>query len=230
MQSQGAHWTAFLDKLAVINMTHMQIMAEVRPLLRQYIIYPKFVDNPGIENSIPELLASRLLPEQVEQEAAWRAAMPGGLAQLAAQPNVALEYAEGQVVELQDLVGWLTSLHHVLKSQDLANPTPRDLPAGVLDPKGKLRRDVDAMSREITLAATAAAAAREQAGGSLAGAHQAGVTSVVVVGQKRARPGAPAQQQQQPAEPPGGAAKSESDQLLAKIVSGELWPRMGAGR
>lgn len=25
-------------------------MQEVRPLLRQYTVYPKFVDNPGIEN------------------------------------------------------------------------------------------------------------------------------------------------------------------------------------
>jgi hypothetical protein len=29
----------------------LQIAAEVRPLMRQYTIYPKFVDNPGIENS-----------------------------------------------------------------------------------------------------------------------------------------------------------------------------------
>jgi hypothetical protein len=28
-----------------------QITAEVRPIMRQYTIYPKFVDNPGIENS-----------------------------------------------------------------------------------------------------------------------------------------------------------------------------------
>jgi hypothetical protein len=28
----------------------MQIMVELRPLLRQYTVYPKFVDNPGIEN------------------------------------------------------------------------------------------------------------------------------------------------------------------------------------
>jgi hypothetical protein len=25
MQTQGAHWTSFLDKLAVINMTYMQV-------------------------------------------------------------------------------------------------------------------------------------------------------------------------------------------------------------
>lgn len=28
----------------------LQIMMELRPLLRQYTVYPKFVDNPGIEN------------------------------------------------------------------------------------------------------------------------------------------------------------------------------------
>jgi hypothetical protein len=43
------------------------------------------------------MLASRLLPEQVEQEAAWKACLPGGLAQLAAQPRASLEYANNQV-------------------------------------------------------------------------------------------------------------------------------------
>jgi hypothetical protein len=32
-------------------MSLLQIAAEVRALMRQYAIYPKFVDNPGIENS-----------------------------------------------------------------------------------------------------------------------------------------------------------------------------------
>lgn len=111
-----------------------QIMVELRPLLRQYTVYPKYVDNPGIENgahpkalavqstprhtaaavvddachdcfccccaaaaALPEMLASRLLPDQVEQEAAWKAAMPGGLQQLAAQPREAMDYANDQV-------------------------------------------------------------------------------------------------------------------------------------
>lgn len=43
------------------------------------------------------MLASRLLPDQVEQEAAWKAAMPGGLQQLAAQPREAMDYANDQV-------------------------------------------------------------------------------------------------------------------------------------
>lgn len=33
----------------------LQVMLELRPLLRQYAVYPKFVDNPGMENG--ELLA-----------------------------------------------------------------------------------------------------------------------------------------------------------------------------
>lgn len=47
--------------------------------------------------ALPEMLASRLLPEQVEQEAAWKAAMPGGLAQLATRPHVCLKDANDQV-------------------------------------------------------------------------------------------------------------------------------------
>lgn len=43
------------------------------------------------------MLASRLLPEQVDQEAAWKACLPGGLAQLAAQPRSSLEYADNHV-------------------------------------------------------------------------------------------------------------------------------------
>lgn len=46
--------------------------------------------------ALPELLASRLLPEQVEQEAAWRTAMPG-YDYLATQPNVVLDFAETKV-------------------------------------------------------------------------------------------------------------------------------------
>ncbi len=93
--------------------------------------------------------------------------------------------------------------------------------------QGKPRREVDALSREITLAAAAAAAAREQAGGSLAGTHQQGVTSVVV-GHKRPRPGSAGAA----AAPTPEAAKNSDeavDALLAKIVSGALWPRPQAG-
>lgn len=47
--------------------------------------------------ALPEMLASRLLPDQVDQEAAWKAAMPGGLQGLATQPREAMEYANDQV-------------------------------------------------------------------------------------------------------------------------------------
>lgn len=47
--------------------------------------------------ALPEMLASRLLPEQVEQEAAWKAAMPGGLQQLVTEPRLCLEYANNLV-------------------------------------------------------------------------------------------------------------------------------------
>jgi hypothetical protein len=47
--------------------------------------------------ALPEMLASRLLPEQVEQESAWKAAMPGGLQQLVTEPRLCLEYANNLV-------------------------------------------------------------------------------------------------------------------------------------
>lgn len=47
--------------------------------------------------AIPDMLASRLLPEQVEEEAAFKAAMPGGLTQLAAEPKLCLSYADDRV-------------------------------------------------------------------------------------------------------------------------------------
>jgi len=31
-----------------------QIMTEIRPVLKQYTVYPKFVDNPGIEQGVPQ--------------------------------------------------------------------------------------------------------------------------------------------------------------------------------
>jgi hypothetical protein len=49
-------------------------------------------------SALPEMLASRLLPEQVDQEARWKAAMPGGLQRLATQPREAMEYANDQVL------------------------------------------------------------------------------------------------------------------------------------
>jgi hypothetical protein len=89
--------------------------------------------------------------------------------------------------------------------------------------QGKMRRDIDALTREISAAAAAAATAREKAGGSLSG-QQHGVTSVIV-GQKRPRtmpgmPGHPAAAAAAAAE--GSAEPSAEDVLLAKIMSGEL--------
>ncbi|KAF6262861.1 hypothetical protein COO60DRAFT_1699022 [Scenedesmus sp. NREL 46B-D3] len=227
MHSRGIHWKSFLDQLSVINNTHTAIVAEVRPLMRRFIIYPKFVDNPGIENSLPELLASRLLPEQVEQDTAWRAALvPGG--SIAPQAvNDFFTKVEQQTTELHNAVGWLTNVNHAI-SRD----TPRELPAGVLDPKGKMRKDIDALTREISAAAAAAATAREKAGGSLPG-QQHGVTSVIV-GQKRPRP--PGMPPGQPSAAAAAAAAagpgdaSAEDVLIAKIMSGELLREEGMGR
>jgi len=39
-----------------------------------------------------------------------------------------------QVQELQELVNWLTNLGATLSLNDI-NPTPRDVPIGLLDPK-----------------------------------------------------------------------------------------------
>jgi hypothetical protein len=47
--------------------------------------------------ALPEMLASRLLPEQVAQEAQWKGALPGGLQRLATQPREAMDYANDQV-------------------------------------------------------------------------------------------------------------------------------------
>eukprot|EP00775_Hariotina_reticulata_P003961 gene3961-4214_t len=129
MQTRGAHWTSFLDKLAVINMTHMQLYAI-------WCVVAAHSAGGCLLPGLPEMLASRLLPEQVEAEATWRGQLVGGLAQLASQPSVCLEYADAQVVELQDMVDWLTNLQHVIKGHEGGtNPTPQDLPRGVLDPK-----------------------------------------------------------------------------------------------
>lgn len=54
--------------------------------------------------ALPEMLASRLLPEQVDQEAAWKAAMPGGLQQLVTEPRLCLEYANNLVRGMGDRV------------------------------------------------------------------------------------------------------------------------------
>jgi hypothetical protein len=46
-----------------------------------------------------------------------------------------------QVVELQDMVDWLTNVQHVIKGHEgQINPTPQDLPRGVLDPKVQQNR------------------------------------------------------------------------------------------
>lgn len=103
MQQRGAHWKGFLDKLAVINMAHhqvrevllqligprdrgkttqqpthlmpaTQIMVELRPLLRQYTVYPKYVDNPGIENGArprPSRLTAYPGIEGAQQQQQW---------------------------------------------------------------------------------------------------------------------------------------------------------------
>eukprot|EP00878_Enallax_costatus_P006588 GHUV01006906.1.p1 GENE.GHUV01006906.1~~GHUV01006906.1.p1 ORF type:complete len:275 (+),score=113.20 GHUV01006906.1:200-1024(+) len=207
-----SHWENLLDKLNVVNMNYMQIMAELRALLRQYIIYPKYTDNQSVEDNIPGWLASRLLDDQISQEQQWLDEMPGGLQQLLAQPGESVKAAEEQVSELQDLIGWLTNISHTLKSEDAEQFQQQ---AGVLDSKGKERQQIDRMSREIKAAAETAEAARQQAGAVTSTvAHTA-----VVVGLKRGRTG-------QAALAEAAAAlnvRSEEDVLIAKIFNGELF-------
>jgi len=83
--------------------------------------------------------------------------------------------------------------------------------------QGKMRKDLEANSREIVLAAAAAEKGREQAGSLL----------------QQPPPPAPAQKRPRldaaSAAGPVAAPKSqeEADALMAKIISGELWPKYG---
>ena len=79
-QQRGAHWAAVLDRLAVANVRHAQVAAQLRPLLRAYVAHPIFIDSPQLEADVPSLLASRLLPEQEAAEAAARERLLGPVA------------------------------------------------------------------------------------------------------------------------------------------------------
>ncbi|GBF89942.1 hypothetical protein Rsub_02646 [Raphidocelis subcapitata] len=96
-EGRGAHWAAFLDRLAVINVQHMQVVAQLRPLLRQYAAFPKFIDSAQVEGEVPSLLASRLLPEQEAEEGEARARLLGP----SQQPELVLAAAEQQLEGLR---------------------------------------------------------------------------------------------------------------------------------
>lgn len=55
-----------------------------------------------------------------------------------------------QIAELQEMVGWLTNLQHFIKDTPV-NPTPRDLPVGLLDPKVRELSSVPLLSGAVVL-------------------------------------------------------------------------------
>lgn len=91
--------------------------------------------------------------------------------------------------------------------------------------QSKLRREVDATSREITLAADAAEKRWARAGSELIHKPPARPVPPVAAGLKRRRAAAEAAAAATPAEPlTPEQEEAETDDLVAKIMSGTLWP------
>ncbi|KAI8472170.1 MAG: hypothetical protein J3K34DRAFT_519931 [Monoraphidium minutum] len=226
-EGRGAHWAAFLDRLAVINVQHMQIASQLRPLLRQYVAFPKFIDAPQargcsrrarIEADVPSLLASRLLPDQEAEEAEAKAQLLG----TSQQPELVLAAAEQQLEGLRAAVA-------VLFSGD-----PAALAAtGVLDPKGPQRKALDAASGQIQKAIADQQAARARSGAAAAagpappgGARGAAAAAAAAAGQKRSRGGGAVGGGGGGGAAGGGTGDAAAEeQLLRDLASGAAYRR-----
>lgn len=91
--------------------------------------------------------------------------------------------------------------------------------------QGPIRKEMDATTREIVLAAAAAEKARTQVGTPLIETPQP-VQAQTAPGQKRRRADAAAAAAAGSSGPPAVPTnEAETDALLAKIMSGELWPK-----
>lgn len=41
LQAKGGQWAHLLDKLSVVNVQHMAILQQLRPLTRSFVMHPK---------------------------------------------------------------------------------------------------------------------------------------------------------------------------------------------
>lgn len=98
--------------------------------------------------------------------------------------------------------------------------------------QGPLRKDMDATTRQIVLAAAAAEKARVQAGTALLDAPPPlpAAPQQSAAGQKRRRGDAAAVAAVAAPAVAVPVSEAETDSLIAKIMSGELWPRWDSGR
>ncbi|GAX79306.1 hypothetical protein CEUSTIGMA_g6747.t1 [Chlamydomonas eustigma] len=159
--SQGPlHWESCLKKYSVINQQVMGLRDQMRGILKQVVVMPRFVDNPGVAHALPIQLASKLTPEMDAKDASTKAFVSSGPL---GKGDVGTQYEQvsSQLDDYNRFVSSLTSS------------------GGVLDIKGSLRSDIELGSRRIQSLITeakeihAAAALRYHPGGAAASAASA---------------------------------------------------------
>mmetsp|Transcript_16128 Transcript_16128/g.34905 ORF Transcript_16128/g.34905 Transcript_16128/m.34905 type:complete len:240 (+) Transcript_16128:236-955(+) len=160
-------WEGVLKKSADLNLRMQALREQLRGLLKQVVVYPRMVDNPGTAHALPIQLASKLTPEMEARDAELVRALEAGPLLSPHPPDSHYELIGNQLDEFNRLVGGLTG------------------PGGPLDPKGTARKDV-ALSSQI-IKATIAAAQAAAAVASLPVLGGAGTRSGA--GGKRARSG-----------------------------------------
>lgn len=188
---QSIYWPNVLERMSIINVQFLHMMEQVRPILKQYVVHPKFIDTPKTAEVLPIQLATRQLPEMDAADnnamAEWRERLASHSVE--AQYNVVSESMEAFNVLVDALVT-------VQAGQASTGP---------LDPRGPLREEVTRTSKAIAAAVSAADSARSkaQAAGGIAPAS------------------APLNKRQAAARRKKEGGSGNFDQLLGDIISGK---------
>jgi len=161
------HWESCLKKYSVINQQVMGLRDQIRGILKQVVVMPRFVDSPSVAHALPIQLASKLTPEMDAKDA-------GTIASVSAGPlgrgDVGTQY-EQVSSQLDDFNRFVSSLTAA---------------GGVLDAKGALRTEIELGSRRIQALITeakevqGAAALRYHPGG--VGVSAASAVSTIIGG------------------------------------------------
>ncbi|GAB4823927.1 hypothetical protein N2152v2_010973 [Parachlorella kessleri] len=120
-------WSDALEQFSVLNVQHQYLVDQLRPLLKHWVVHPRSV-NQSNAALLPIMLATKLLPEMEEEEAAL---LEGQRHQLGDMDIAGQLLAVGEQTEL---------FNRALDA--LTQHTPQS--QGLLDPKGPRRKELAA--------------------------------------------------------------------------------------
>eukprot|EP00884_Botryococcus_braunii_P003075 jgi/Botrbrau1/12769/Bobra.0238s0008.1 len=134
LQPDRVTWSNTLDKFNVLNLQYSQLLEQLRPLMKSYAVHPKAVNQ---ENApiLPIMLASKVLPEMEQEEAA--------LIESCGSPESI------PFTSLQTMIEYFNQGLDSVLVQDPTQPAT----TGMLDPKSQVRASLKAAINAATIKA-----------------------------------------------------------------------------